>query len=352
MELFNGNAVIVGAGFSHPAGLPLTSDISRYFLNLPGTSFTPGHVQDAISRQLQRFWEDVFAYQDGGAFPSFEDHFTALDLAANSGHNLGHYSPAQLRALRRLSIHRVFDILDVNYRSSLVIASFLRALTELDDTCVISTNWDIVVENHLVDADVPFTYGIPGWWDVGYGPPADAFPLIKLHGSASWHYCDVCRTAALGYHGKGALINRTFLEGRDFAALGENDLAGEVDALVLGGHPCHSCHNRRMSARVATFSYDKAFDFFLFHALWDTALQLLREAPFWTFIGYSLPDADFALRHLLLTAAASSLGAGPKQVRVVALDPDGQVRQRYARFFGHRLVEFHDTGFETWVNAG
>lgn len=351
MEIFHGDAVIVGAGFSRPAGLPLTSDISSYFLTLPETFPTPRRVQDAISRQLKRFWEDVFAYEDGGPFPSFEDHFTTLDLAANAGHNLGHYNPAQLRALRRLSIHRVFDILDSNYHPSPIIASCLGALASLDGTCIISTNWDVVAENHLVDAGIPFTYGIPGWWDIGYEPPPEAFRLIKLHGSASWHYCDVCRTVAFGYHGKTALINRTFLEGRDFIALGEDDLAREVDGLVLGGLPCHSCHNRRMSARVATFSYSKAFDFFLFHALWDRALHLLREAPFWTFIGYSLPDADFAFRHLLLTAAAGSLGSGPKQVRVVAFDPESQVKQRYARFFGHRLVEFHSTGFETWVNA-
>jgi len=39
-----------------------------------------------------------------------------LDLSANSDHNLGRvYSLQKLRAIRRLSIHRVFDILDTRF---------------------------------------------------------------------------------------------------------------------------------------------------------------------------------------------------------------------------------------------
>jgi len=351
MDVSDGNAIIVGAGFSRSAGLPLTSDVSRYFLRFPETFPTPAAVQEAISRQLRRFWESVFGYEDGGPFPSFEDHFTALDLAANAGHNLGHYSPAKLRALRRLSIHRVFDILDSNYSPSRAIGVFLRELAGREKTSIISTNWDVVAEKHFSDAAIPFTYSIPGHWDPGYVPSPNAIPLIKLHGSANWHYCDVCRTASFGFTGKTALLYRTFLESRDFVALGEHEVAPKVEEIGLGGVPCHGCHNRRMSARVATFSYTKAFDFFLFHALWDRALYQLRESPFWTFIGYSLPEADFAFRNLLLTAGAASLGHTHRQVRVVALDSDGSVRDRYKRFFGHRLVEFHDTGFDAWVDA-
>jgi hypothetical protein len=351
MEVFSGNAVVVGAGFSWSAGLPLTSGLSRHFLNLPPTFPTPPRVQEAISRQLRRFWEDVFGYEEGGAFPSFEDHFTALDHAANAGHNLGHYAPAQLRALRRLSIHRVFDIIDVSYNPSATINAFLVELAHHERTSIISTNWDVVVENHLLQARIPYSYQIPDYRDFGSASTTESIPLIKLHGSANWHYCDVCRNVSFGSEGKTALLFRTFLEARDFKALDETDVADEVEAIGLGGVPCHVCHNRRMSARVATFSYSKAFDFFLFHALWDKALSLLREAPFWTFIGYSLPDADFAFRDLLLTAAAASLQQGPKQVRVIALDESGAVRDRYSRFFGHRLVSFENSGFDAWVQT-
>ena len=351
-EKFSGTAMIVGAGFSRPAGLPLTSELSSLFLTLSETFPTPLDVQQVISEELTRFWEDVFGFEgDDQHCPSFEDHFTAVDLAANAGHHLVHYSPAQLRALRRMSIHRVFDVLDASYTGSLVLERLLEAFASSERTVMISTNWDVVVENHLVYSSTPYNYVIPGNWS---GMPADndSFPLIKLHGSANWHYCDVCRSLDFGIRGTEAFLSRTFLVARDFTALGRDDMADTVEALGLGGKPCHECHHRPMSARVATFSHSKAFDFFLFHAAWDAALHQLREAPFWTFVGYSLPDADFAFRHLLKTAETASLGQGPKQVRVVVgPDPNGTIEERYRRFFGGRLVDFDDGGVEAWVEG-
>lgn len=352
MTRFRDTAVVVGAGFSSSAGLPLTADLSRYFLDLGETFPTPRRIQEGITRQLQRFWEDIFGYEAGaGNFPSFEDHFTALDIAANAGHNLGRYSPTQLRALRRLSIHRIFDLLDASYKRSTTIDRFLAELGRSPGASLISTNWDVVVENHLVSAGIPYTYCVPGWWDFE-SPPPDAFPLIKLHGSANWHYCDWCRRVGFGTHGKTALISRTFLEARDFRVLGEDDLIEDVERATTGGRPCRPpCHNPRMTARVATFSYSKAFDFFLFQAAWDAALTLLREASYWLFIGYSLPEADFAFKHLLKTAEAASLGSGPKQMRAVSRDGTGLVRERYSRFFGSRLVDFYNEGLDTWVST-
>jgi hypothetical protein len=63
--------------------------------------------------------------------PALEYHFTAIDLAANSGHHLGtDYSPRKLRAIRRFSIHRAFKILDMRYRSSEPIRTILARLNE------------------------------------------------------------------------------------------------------------------------------------------------------------------------------------------------------------------------------
>lgn len=354
MAPIDGTTVIVGAGFSTAAGLPSTKMLSTRFLDLEETLPTPLEVQEAISRQLLRFWQDAFGFDLGAtSYPSFEDHFTLLDLAANTGHNLGHYSPVKLRALRRLSIHRVFDILDTEYRPNSLVAQFLWQLADGSGTGLISTNWDIVVEKNLADGGRSYTYGIPGEWEHGCEPPLGSFPVIKLHGSANWHYCDWCRTVDFGAYGKTALLSRTFLEGRDFVALGEGAVADRVEEMRMGGRPCHvsDCHNRSLSARVATFSYSKAFDFFMFHASWDAALALLRQSPFWTFIGYSLPEADFAFKHLLKTAEMASLGSGPKQVRVIDRDATGRVRERYERFFGSRLVEFHNDGFEDWAHG-
>jgi hypothetical protein len=105
--------MITGAGFSAESGVPLTSEIGRLFLTAPLGSSTPPVVQSWITEQLRRYWKATFGFAGREPTPSFEDHFTLLDLAANAGHHLGRgYSPAALRTIRRLSIHRVFETLD------------------------------------------------------------------------------------------------------------------------------------------------------------------------------------------------------------------------------------------------
>ncbi len=178
---------VLGAGFSVAAGLPQASKVSQEFLNV-----NDDKTQQVITANLHEFWRDVFGYEDGGPIPSFEDHFTLLDLAANVGHNIGRcYTPARLRALRRISIHRVFEILDMHYQPSAQISTFLERLVR-GRSALVSLNWDTVVEAHLSSMERDFSYGIGGQFLDGHAPGNDAFPLIKLHGSANWHYCDGC----------------------------------------------------------------------------------------------------------------------------------------------------------------
>ncbi len=348
LDLDNTVAVL-GAGFSVPAGLPPANAISRQFLEL-----NDDDEQRVISDNLGRYWHDVFGYEKGREPPSFEDHFTLLDLAANVGHNIGHqYPPALLRAVRRISIHRVFEILDQSYRANETIRTLLARLAGGSCSSVVSLNWDIVVENTLFDIGRNFTYGIGGQFLDGRPPSGSDFSLIKLHGSANWHYCDSCHSTLFGGrgHGKTTLVHRTFLEASDFERLhGGDAVAAEMKRRPTTGVKCSICGNPKTTARVATFSYAKAFDFFPFHASWDAALHELRRARQWLFIGYSLPDADFAFKHLLKTAQLASENSGPTEIRVIVKERTTNIADRFRRFFGRRLVELDDAGLEDWVH--
>jgi hypothetical protein len=97
--------------------LPPTAKLSDQFLDVPENGVVPPDVEKEISKQLREFWNNAFRYPDRQLKPSLEDHFTTIDLAANAGHHLGRlYSPKRLRVIRRLSIHRAFQILDLKYR--------------------------------------------------------------------------------------------------------------------------------------------------------------------------------------------------------------------------------------------
>ncbi len=346
---------ILGAGFSMPAGIPPTSLISRQFLTHSRDWPTPRVIQDAISRHLGDYWRAAFDYKEGIEVPTFEDHFTLLDLSANSGHNLGsYYTPAMLRALRRMSIHRVFDILDSSYQTSQSLATFLDLLSRGEESSVISLNWDIVVENHLESLGRQFRYDTPGeFLDHREAEPA-ALPLVKLHGSANWLYCDSCHYTHFGTPGTGktALHDLTFLQPGDFRALGDaEEIVDEVTRhkSLTGMRSCRRCGAPQLGARVATFSYAKAYGFLLFQSAWDAALRRLMNASQWIFVGYSLPEADFEFRHLLKVAQMNSAQHGPKRIWVVIQEGTDLVARRYRRFFGLPSGCIDSSGIEAWV---
>jgi NAD-dependent SIR2 family protein deacetylase len=95
-------ALIIGSGISVDAGLPTTREITDGFLETP---IGPGYdIDAAVTSALETFWTATFAFAPGSSPPTLEDHFTALDLAANTGRQLGtSYPPIKLRAatLRR-----------------------------------------------------------------------------------------------------------------------------------------------------------------------------------------------------------------------------------------------------------
>lgn len=122
--------LILGSGFSKAARLPNTNEIVNDFLTSP-VGFESYELEEKIIEILKQFWRDVFGYNGGNSKPTLEDHFTVLDLAANSGHQLGpNYTPKKLRAIRRMSIHRIFKILDRRYRKS---EHIIRLLHKLKD---------------------------------------------------------------------------------------------------------------------------------------------------------------------------------------------------------------------------
>jgi hypothetical protein len=340
---------LVGAGLSAVAQIPTTSELLDSFL----TADADDDLTKAVSRHLQGFWRDVFGWSTSTRTPSFEDHFTAIDLAANTGHQLGSfYTPARLRAIRRLSLHRVFETLDRSFRPSADIFKLVRSLAHGADNSIVSTNWDIVVERHCRDTALPFHYGIPtelvGGGDVGLSGLA----ILKLHGSSNWCYCDSCRRLFAYSDGKGVLKDWLFLEKRDFEALGDAESVRYLDnyrSLIIDERRCGYC-DVRLSTRVATFSFDKALGFYQFQGVWEEALRRLREAERWIFIGYSLPEADFELRHMLKTAQL----AGPRNRQLsvdLVVDGNTETVERYQRFFGSRLSGVHNTGFEVWVRS-
>ena len=352
-------ALIFGSGFSKDAGLPTTSDIPANFLSIPSNTVLTDGIEIEISKILRRFWKEVFGYKDGGPPPSLEDHFTVLDLAANSGHHLGtYYSPKKLRAIRRMSIHRVFSLVTFGKQARQHLRRMLFLLNEKFDLSIVTLNWDIIVERHLekyVDSPkLPFHYPIETFALTGKLAnrpwPHDGVPLIKMHGSTNWVYCDSCRRIYAGRVASTALNRKTFLEPEDFKLFDiKTGLANQLEALA-DNRDCPHCGNK-FAGRVATFSYRKAFSIAQFRTIWERAYAHLREADTWLIIGYSLPEADFEFLHLLKSAQLARKKPSQLPIEVVIGGREETVK-RYRRFFGLNELQIKSGGIKKWTEKG
>lgn len=349
-------ALILGSGFSKDAGLPTTSDIPDKFLLTPTKTVLTHELEKELSKILRKFWEKVFGYKDGGLPPSLEDHFTMLDLAANSGHHLGkYYSPKKLRAIRRMSIHRVFSLVTFGKKKRPHIRNLLASLKKKFDLSIVTLNWDIIVERHLENyahsTKLPFYYPIQAFALTGKFEnqpwPQEGLPLMKMHGSTNWVYCDSCRRVYAGRIASTALNRKTFLEPDDFKLFNVKDKIADQLENQPDNRDCLHCGSR-LAGRVATFSYRKAFSIAQFQTIWERAHAHLREADIWLIIGYSLPEADFEFLHLLKSAQLAR--KKPDQLPIEAViggRPD--TIERYKRFFGLVDNQIKSGGIEQWT---
>lgn len=308
------NLLIVGAGFSCNAGLPLASNFTEELLNLDGVSLGGPSRQQV--RFIREFVDQVFGEGDKRSaheWPELEDIFTLIDLSANTGHHLGpEYSAADLRVVRRAIIVRVIRMLsqaylrrqddpDSNWRS-------LEQLFEqfnMGETAVLSMNWDTVFERGIARAQkirkvdygchaTPVTFKNDRL--VKRVQSGEPLHILKPHGSVNWLYCDACRETFWVPPSDTERVAQTLFKRQDWIAV----LRGsKMKVPTVRSPACPHCGAKSLGTRFATFSYRKALEFPMYSASWRTAEDYLKRTVDWVFLGYSMPAADFEFKHLL-----------------------------------------------------
>jgi hypothetical protein len=345
-------AFILGAGFSKCAELPVQAEFSPLVTSEDFDS--PADL--LITEIISSFLEEAFGWKKGREIPALEDVFTSIDLSANNGHYLGHtYSPEMLRALRRMLIYRIFQILDQRFRVCPEIDQLLRHYLP-NDCSFIVMNWDIVLEKHLneIDPSLEVDYVSPSYnWSTNLQEnPARAVKICKMHGSGNWMYCENCKSVFYQLDKKVSLHTKVGLQLRDFQLFNVSFQEQEIaDALAeVQGNRCRRCHNI-FSSHIATFSYRKSFSTAAYSAIWNEAENLLAEADNWIFIGYSLPEADFELKHLIKSAELRIPDKSKHRKIDAVLYQDEPAKNKFERFFGREKVSVYEEGLTEYVKT-
>lgn len=338
-------AYIVGAGFSHYAGLPLQSEFTSKLLEPRKDEHNPDYGLVAF---LAGFVNEVFDHNKKASaryWPNLEDIFTCIDLAANTGHNLGfNYVPSELRTVRRALLTRTISMLHANYGSACKtdatnwnrLSNFIKKVPT-DKSAFISINWDTVIEQRIKEihgieyfdyACRALPYDFPGKGRVirKRDRPEREFKVIKIHGSINWLYCDSCRRLYWFPPDKNREIAAQLLSRQEWKKI------NPAHKSKLPWY-CSRCDEVCLGTRIATFSYRKALDFPMFQNSWVSAEHLLRNAKRWVFIGYSLPAADYEFKYLLKRVQISRKKS-PEIFLVTGGPNPGATYDNYQRFFG------------------
>ena len=147
--------LIVGAGFSRYAGLPLQSGFTKELLRAADFKKGPSkRVVDFLNKFVGRAFNG-----ESNQWPELEDLFTCFDLSANTGHHLGlKHDPSFLRTVRRALISRMIRRLWKSYEDARKkpgtdwnkLDSLLRRI-DLKTTAFLSLNWDTVIEQRMME---------------------------------------------------------------------------------------------------------------------------------------------------------------------------------------------------------
>lgn len=359
---------ILGAGFSKPAGAPVQFELMEDIINLRNQNFVE---QETILEKLNRF-EDflenhLFIDRQNFYKVTLEDIFTPLDRCVIDNVAYRGILPKDLKSLREdiynLIVVALKERLD-KHNNKKYIDNFAKIIAneakkrvgniKRDTISILSTNWDILLDNSLNDAirnihkndnDIDgvvdycchvssydeFDHKIkPGLQALGEGKYN--IKLLKLHGSMNWLQCTNCQRLYIKFNKK------------------------LVDYRRFGNAKCRHCNknfngdgNRYdLESNLIMPTFLKDLNNFQIKLIWQNAGVELSEADKIVFIGYSLPEADFELRQLL-----SRMVRHDAEIEVVLRAKDNFEQNntflRYKDFFGKRRITPIGNGVEPYV---
>jgi hypothetical protein len=352
---------ILGAGFSAGTGAPSQEKLVSKIFEIhkkDNRAFKSGSVD-----KFRNFLEHslLIPRKIHDQVP-LEDIFTPLDRCLMDNVSFRNLSVDEIKEIRGLVYYLIGKTLEIllrhvkkdyvndfaNYLVENCSTRSKRRYSKTDPVSVISTNWDILLDNSLKSATHSFEMknnikGVvdycchissynkyddsvkPGLEILGMG--GYNVKLLKLHGSLNWLQCPRCLRLYVDFDNKIAVNQYQYREKcRHCQANFENS-----DSHILTS-------NLIMPTFLKNLTNPQ------YKIIWQNAGIELSEATKIVFIGYSLPQADFEMRQLL-----SRMIRHNAEIEVVDYGRKNSLRiketeKRYRVFFGDRSLTFHTKG--------
>lgn len=359
----------LGAGFSADAGGPIQNQIIQSLLS---DEFAQHYQDDNDTMKCLKSFKAFLSSElliDSVNFDkvALEDVFTPIDRCLADGKSFGKYSVKQLADLRD-ELHNLMarsiqfrvdarngEDADYVYKFARFINSYAKKRFQQfwnDSISVITTNWDILLDNRLfhiakdetdnicsgniktgpiavvdyccyISSLEPDNYIKPGLFALGR--KGYNIKYLKLHGSMNWLHRPLCQRLYVKFDKK------TIFETKYCKHCKRNfNLNPDQSSIKLKGN-----------LLLPTFLKDLSN--IQIQLVWQNAGIELSEASKIVFIGYSLPAADFEIRQLLSRFIRKDAEIDVVIYPGIVDDEENQKRidletNRYKVFFGSRKI--------------
>lgn len=326
--------IFLGAGASASDGAPIQADLLKeYFKNLD----TRNNHAD-IENELRNYFRQIFGIDIGNdaledmQFPTFEEAIGMLDLAEIRNEAFKGFDRTGIASnsgrIRRLRSYLIYAMATV-IKEKTGYATWHRCLVKelkstglIDQVSIISTNYDILIDNSLTEVirtpkpGAAIDYGVEFTNQQYWGSPNEqAIKLHKVHGSLNWLHCPACNDLFITPFQKGAA-----------------QIAEDPNSAT-----CRRCETLQAPIIIPPTFYKNMSNVHLVN-IWKKAELTLRDAGQIIFCGYSFPQADTHIKYMLKRAETNRADPG-FEVKIFnwhdkknKLEADEE-KQRFNRFF-------------------
>ncbi len=211
-------------------------------------------------------------------------------------------------------------VITMNYDLFLdnAIASMYDKFGNMDDGSF-NVTYGVDYQKTSSDGDIACNGTLEPYSNDNYERQERSVTILKLHGSLNWAICSSCKTLLITEGTPlsriSTYINRLQSESLDFKSR----------------HLC--CPRFTLEPLIVAPTWMKDYDNQILRTLWQTAIAQLHKADDIIFLGYSFSEVDFQFRYLI--SRALHMRYGKPWQRVIVVNPDESVVDRYRRFFGN-----------------
>lgn len=357
----NKTVYILGAGFSISAGAPSQEKLVEKIFEVH-KKYPFEFETNAINKFIEFLSTTLNIPEELHSNVPLEDIFTPIDRALLDNTSFRNLNILEVKKIRNVIYYLIGKTLQVILRVSekdyinqfaenIVKQCSVRSdknYRDIDNVSVISTNWDILLDNSIkdiLDRDHSDPKGVvdyccyissykkndetikPGLEILGAG--GFNVKLLKLHGSLNWLQCPRCQRLYIDFYQKISVDNNS---------------------------NCRHCDknfqpsaSHRLTSNLIMPTFIKDLSNPQYKLIWQNAGVELSEAEKIIFIGYSLPSADFEMRQLLSrmvrdNALITVVDFGEERSEIIK-----NMKMRYKTFFGNRNIDFYLGGAKKYI---